>query len=94
MHAFSSIVDPNPDRVGSSSFCQIRIGRIWIGTNSKQMIKLINFTFWKKVISGNFHYAVQKTEDYGIFDTDEKDKTFYTGNAVTKSKKILIFHHL
>jgi hypothetical protein len=29
---------------------------------------------------------VKNTENYGTFDTDEKDKTLKSGNAVTKSK--------
>ncbi len=42
----------------------------------------INFTFSRK-----FQYAVQNTENYGTYDTDEKEKTMLTGTAVNKSFK-------
>jgi hypothetical protein len=56
-------VDPN--RVGSTPFCRIRVS---IGINSKQIIKLINYSilFYRK-----FQYVVQI---YDTFDTDEKQK--------------------
>ncbi len=69
MHTFSSVVDP--DRVESSLFFRIRISWIRIGINSKQMIMLINLAFWKQVIFRKFQHAVQNTENYDTFGTDE-----------------------
>ncbi len=40
-----------------------------------------NLTFPRK-----FQYSVQNTEHYDTSDTDERDKTLETGNAVTKKK--------
>ncbi len=48
----------------------VAFGPIRIGVNSKQMKKLITYTFSRK-----FQYDVQNTETYHTFDTDEKDKT-------------------
>jgi hypothetical protein len=53
------------------------------------MIKLTKNTFSRK-----FQYAEQNTENYDIFDNDEKEKTLLTDSAVTKSKKKKIFPHV
>ncbi len=86
MQRENNVVDPDSGRVGFASlFFRIRIGikgmPIPIGVNSKQMKKLLNLTFYRK-----FQYAVQNTENYDTFDTDERDKTLESGNAVTESK--------
>jgi hypothetical protein len=79
--AGSSVVDPDP--VGWTSFCRIRISTqgmpIRIDIISKQMIKLINNTLSRK-----FQYAVQNNENYDTFDADDNGKTLYSGNAWTK----------
>ncbi len=49
--------------------------------------KVDKLYFLKQVISRKFQYSVQNTENFYTFDTDEKD-------AVTESKKIMIFQHL
>jgi hypothetical protein len=52
--AVGILLDPDPDRVGSASFCRIRIGfqgmpiRIRIGINASHMKKLKKYTFFHK----------------------------------------------
>ncbi len=46
--------------------------------------KLYKVDFFPK----NFYMPFKILKTYDTFDTDEKDKTLLSGNAVTESKKI------
>ncbi len=67
----------DPDRVGSASFCWIRIRSGDPGhanpdpadPDHYQFANDILFFLWK------FQYAVENAKNYDIFDTDEKEKT-------------------